>query len=1010
MKKILLYLVISIVVVCCGISIYYVVRNDEDIHYTSSEASSIYLNVGEVIDIPVIHERPNRKTELEVNIGNDIVEVDKNAWTITAKKAGTTLVTITSSNAKFGPFEIAINIGNGSVDCPYYVRNEDDLQAIGSEKWSLSGSYLLTKDIEITKNFQPIGNTQNPFNGNLDGAKHSIKNLVINEEDSTSIVPCGIFRSVGTNGRIENLIIENADVKAKAGFAGIIVGKNYGLVGKCQIVDSKIENVLETASYTGLIAGLNESKDVYAGIRLCSAAGEIISKYVAGGATGWNKGGVLSNNYIQVKDASVTPVESLKSEALFGGLAGYNENADGEITRTIAINNLVKIEKLETNLNSSSLGGIFGYIYSSNKAQTQGYYSMLLYNTSISIGAVGCSEDEVEINGNSLLARNYGAAITNSQLTTKSTYTGISASSWEFTSSKKENGRWVLTNNKDIHINYDSDEVEYQDLPLVGTVVEIYDRASLSNAIDNMRIYPSAKITYVIKGSSEKEDIIDENGETTTVVKKETTYTYTLKTDWEPIGTKDNPFAGSIIAEDDATITIKGLNVDSEYTGLFGVLSNDSVISNVIISDAKLSGTMVGAIAAMQNSATIRNCTVKNSKIITKKYAGSIAGFSTGTISNCKVSGNEIKIEQEDEINIYLGGIVGKTRGIVSDSKSSKVTIDANSIYGKNMTLCMGGISGYSENASISNSETLGISINSKNYEGRAYGAGLIGYMINSNVKSSGLSIDLNDGIANQIILKDSHPYSIAGGLAGFMDGGRITKSSVGTAVINSHSSAGLVSFLTGEIDQCYTGTTTSIEGKNVGGFTCNLYGKISNSYTYAILNGSELEVGMTTYLWKGSEIDKCFTYCSFNSSAPGYADTLSNYKTRPNDFGSIDNSIFVKNDEQTLAKKEITDFYKEMIICRDGSKKVEVQIAFAFVANKYNYISESGLLGVDDNYMLFKQIGFDEEIWSFGSDEISSGISPTLKDAYDSEFGYITLSEGESTEDETPKEETIES
>ena len=120
MKRLLLYLVVAIVVVCCGVSIYYVVRNDEKIYATQSEAESVYLNVDETIDIPVVHEKPNQNTTLEVIISSDIAKIDTENWTITAKSAGETRVTITSSNKKFGPFNVLLKIGNGSVEFPYY--------------------------------------------------------------------------------------------------------------------------------------------------------------------------------------------------------------------------------------------------------------------------------------------------------------------------------------------------------------------------------------------------------------------------------------------------------------------------------------------------------------------------------------------------------------------------------------------------------------------------------------------------------------------------------------------------------------------------------------------------------------------------------------------------------------------------------------------------------------------------------------------------------------------------
>ena len=1016
MKKILLYLVIAIVVVCCGVSIYYVVRNDEKIYSTQAETQILYLNTEEEIKIPIVHEKPNKKTKIEITSSSDIIEIDTNSWTITAKTAGTARITAISSNKNFGPFEFTISVGNGSVEYPFYIRNEDDLQSIGSEKRSLTSNYQLITDINLTKTFTPIGSTANPFSGTISGAGYidgvltsfAINNLVIDErvlEEGKTAEPAGIFRAIGKNGRVENIIVNNANVFANTRYAGIIAGKNYGLIGKCQIYESKIINELTENAFTGIVCGLNETKEdssSYAGVRLCTIKASIEAKVVAGGITGHNRAGVLTNNNIEIYSAKVEPTNEQKNKALFGGLAGYSDDALGEIKQTIALNNLILIDQLEANIKTAQKGGIFGYI-SAEENSTRGYYSMLMYKTPAVINPVGKSFNETDILSSSTSARNYAANLTTQELYVKKTYTSIDSSSWDFVSNKNPDGKWLIENDKSISINYVSENLDYQDLPILGTVFEISDSNSLKLALDNMRLYPSAKVTYLIKGESEKENVVGENGEQLVdedgepVVKKiEKTYTYKLKTTWEPIGTKEEPFKGSIIADKDATITITGLKANSEYAGLFGVVDANAIISNVNISGAELSGTVVGGIAALQYSGSIRNCTVKNTTITSTKYAGGIVGFSTGTINNSVAKNINISITESGEKNIYLGAITAKSKGTIISSKAQDIKIDINEFEDDSNIVCMGGISGFVENANISSSEVFGLEVQANKYTGKAYAGGLVGYSLSSNFKFCGINVEETASLIN---LNQENVYALAGGLVGFMNFGKVTNSSVGTITLKGYSSAGIVSFLTGEISSCYAGTTTTIVGRDVGGMTCNLYGKINNSYTLANLEGSEIEAGITTYLWKGSEVDKVFTYCSYLGSGNGYADTVSNYKTRAKDFGSIDNSIFIGNDNQQAAKKEITDFYKEMIVGRDGSKKIEVQITFMFVANKYNYYSENGLLGVQDSYDLFKKMGFNEDIWSFGTEETATGISPILKECYDSEFGQISLKETEENE-----------
>ena len=183
MKKFLLFICISIIVVACGVSIYYVVRNDENI-YLSAEVENIYLNKGEEISIPVVHKNPNKNTDLKVSSSSDSVEIDLENWKLKAFAPGISMIKITSTNKNFGPFEFTINVGNGSVDYPYYVRNEEDLRNIGNGELTLSDNYELTSNIYLTKSFTPIGDDSSYFSGSISGTekRFSINNLKIDSE------------------------------------------------------------------------------------------------------------------------------------------------------------------------------------------------------------------------------------------------------------------------------------------------------------------------------------------------------------------------------------------------------------------------------------------------------------------------------------------------------------------------------------------------------------------------------------------------------------------------------------------------------------------------------------------------------------------------------------------------------------------------------------------------------------------------------------------------------------
>ena len=119
MKKLLLYIVVAIVMISCGVSIYYVVRNDENIYSTMSQEDRNYLNIDEEIDIPVVHEKPNKKTSLKVECDSNTLTLDTETWKIKASQPGTAKVIVTSSNEHFGPFQFIFVVGNGSIENPY---------------------------------------------------------------------------------------------------------------------------------------------------------------------------------------------------------------------------------------------------------------------------------------------------------------------------------------------------------------------------------------------------------------------------------------------------------------------------------------------------------------------------------------------------------------------------------------------------------------------------------------------------------------------------------------------------------------------------------------------------------------------------------------------------------------------------------------------------------------------------------------------------------------------------
>src|SRR5689334_2481172 len=95
------------------------------------------------------------------------------------------------------------------------ISTVQELQDINKDSTSLSGSYVLGKDIDATttaswnggKGFIPIGNINAPFTGTFDGQRHVINGLT---SSYSPIFYSGLFGLVGQSGIVKNVGVTNA--------------------------------------------------------------------------------------------------------------------------------------------------------------------------------------------------------------------------------------------------------------------------------------------------------------------------------------------------------------------------------------------------------------------------------------------------------------------------------------------------------------------------------------------------------------------------------------------------------------------------------------------------------------------------------------------------------------------------------------------------------------------------------------------------------------------------------
>lgn len=194
------------------------------------------------------------------------------------------------------------------------VSSEADLIAISKD---LNGSYILTNDIFLTKDWEPIGK-ESPFRGILNGNNHVIRNLKINDQYESYI---GLF-SRTENAVIKNLGIENAIViagtpTANGNFVGILAGiATNTTISNTYIVDSYVEGRTWIGSFAGRINGNKRSEITNS----YSSANIKANKDNAGGIFGSAENTSIVNVYYSGKAETVS--------SNIGGILGMSLGGD----------------------------------------------------------------------------------------------------------------------------------------------------------------------------------------------------------------------------------------------------------------------------------------------------------------------------------------------------------------------------------------------------------------------------------------------------------------------------------------------------------------------------------------------------------------------------------------------------------------------------------------------------------------------------------------------------------
>ncbi|NUF62180.1 filamentous hemagglutinin N-terminal domain-containing protein [Acinetobacter bereziniae] len=293
---------------------------------TWDSANSLTLNAHNDININADITATNSDAKLHLIYGQDTANSSANYYLKNGAKvnlqAGQNFSTQKGTDATIN-YQVITSLGvEGST-------TGTDLQGMNG---NLSGNYVLGANIEATsvwnwngyKGFQPIGDLNNPFTGQLDGLGHTIIDLNIYRPTQDYI---------GLIGYANNAQIRNIGLLGN-GFAG----RDYvgGLVGR--LVGGGLNNVYTSnratgKSFVGGLVGANSGS-----IDSAYAAGLISGEHAVGGLVGENNGNIkntYTNGSVSGKNQDV------------GGLIGINRGnvnnayATGEVSAPSSVGGLI---------------------------------------------------------------------------------------------------------------------------------------------------------------------------------------------------------------------------------------------------------------------------------------------------------------------------------------------------------------------------------------------------------------------------------------------------------------------------------------------------------------------------------------------------------------------------------------------------------------------------------------------------------------------------------------------
>lgn len=464
-------------------------------------------------------------------------------------------------------------------------------------------------ELNTGANFTPwtlIGTNTNPFTGTFDGNNKTISGLYI--DGTTDYV--GLFGRVGAGGTVKNVTLADSYVSGSYHVGGICGQNKSGTLQNCHNTGkvSGNSNVGGVCGYN--IPGYSTGDGI---LQKCYNTGKVTGTgKLVGGVCGQNASGTVKGCYNTGEVIGNNPV---------GSVCGWNGGGTVEKCYYLAGTSAKAVGDGSGNRNETC----------ESKTELQFRNGEVAYQLQSDLNI------STQVWGQRIDPDDTGETDKTPVLNSTSAYTVYPAAEGSLCKG--------YSNKSDQKF----DEHQYDVESGVCKRCGVWQKAQLDNN-DYYEIYNQGQLRWFA-------DQVNNQNKPNINARLMNDITMD-NTEWTPIGTESNPFAGKF---DGGGYTITGLTCTDEskdYVGLVGY-ANGAVIQNVTVQDAALKGHYyIGTVCGCITGGTITNCHAVNTAIggnTEGRYYGGIAGYITGktNVTGCTNSDSTVNG------GYYLGGIAG---------------------------------------------------------------------------------------------------------------------------------------------------------------------------------------------------------------------------------------------------------------------------------------------------------------------------------------------------------------